>query len=90
MARTIEGMIDEKGKLKIFGKVALPKSRRVVITILDEEPSDEIGDTALLSEPGGVGMNPHAEKERTPKRPRTGGAALSLQLSLYQNQVSSP
>ena len=50
MLQSIEGIIDQNGKLRILGKVNLPKSRRVIITILDEEPADEITDLALLSE----------------------------------------
>lgn len=50
MLQAIEGMIDQEGKLRILGKVDLPKSRRVIITILDEEPSDEVSNLALLSE----------------------------------------
>jgi hypothetical protein len=49
MLQAIEGVIDQDGKLRILGKVNLPKSRRVIITILDEEPSDEVIDLALLS-----------------------------------------
>jgi hypothetical protein len=50
MLQAIEGLIDQDGTLKILGKVTLPKSRRVIITILDEEPSDEAANLALLSE----------------------------------------
>jgi len=32
-------------------QVNLPKSRRVIITILNEEPADEVYHLALLSEP---------------------------------------
>ena len=51
MLRAVEGMTDQEGKLRILGEVTLPKSRRVIITILDEEPSDEFANLALLSEP---------------------------------------
>lgn len=51
MLQAIEGMTDQEGKLRILGEVTLPKSRRVIITILDEEPSDELTNLALLSEP---------------------------------------
>lgn len=37
----IEGLIDQHGNLKLLGDVSLPKSRRVIITILDEEPTAE-------------------------------------------------
>lgn len=50
MLQAIEGMIDQEGKLRIVGKVNLPKSRRVIITILDEEPLEEVSNLALLSE----------------------------------------
>ena len=50
MLQAIEGIIDENGKLRILEKVTLPKSRRVIITILDEEPADDAVDLALLSE----------------------------------------
>ncbi len=50
MLQSIEGFTDKKGKLRIRDKIDLPKSRRVIITILDEEPSDELTNLALLSE----------------------------------------
>jgi len=50
MLQAVEGMIDQEGMLKVLGDVTLPKSRRVIITILDEEPSDEAVNLALLSE----------------------------------------
>ena len=39
---TIEGIIDQNGKLRILDKINLPKSRRVIITILDEDPFDKL------------------------------------------------
>ena len=50
MLQAIEGMTDQDGKLKILGNINLPKSRRVIITILNEEPTDEMVNLALLSE----------------------------------------
>ncbi len=50
MLQSIEGIIDQDGKLKILGQIKLPKSRRVIITILNEAPDDESFDLALLSE----------------------------------------
>lgn len=41
MLQTIEGMVDEKGMLRILDPIELPKMRRVIITILNEEPSEE-------------------------------------------------
>jgi hypothetical protein len=51
MLRTIEAMTDQDGTLRILEPIKLPKLRRVIITILNEEPSNEITNTALLSEP---------------------------------------
>lgn len=51
MLQSIKGIIDQNGKLRVLDKIQLPKSRRVIITILDEELSDEFADLALLSEP---------------------------------------
>lgn len=51
MLQTFEGIIDQNGKLRILGKVKLPKSRRVLITILDEEATEDVTNLALLSEP---------------------------------------
>ncbi len=50
MLQSIEGIIDQDGKLKIPGQVKLPKSRRVIITILNEVPDGDLFDLALLSE----------------------------------------
>ena len=50
MLRSLEGIIDREGKLRTFEKLNLPSSRRVIITILNEEPTDEMVNLALLSE----------------------------------------
>lgn len=50
LLKAVEGLIDENGTLKILGNFTLPKSRRVIITILDEEPSDEAVNLALPRE----------------------------------------
>lgn len=50
MLQTIEAVIDEKGMLRILEPVRLPKLRRVIITILDEEPTEDAFNLALLSE----------------------------------------
>ena len=51
MLQTIKGIIDPDGKLRLVDPVKFSKSRRVLITILDEEPEDEAHYLALLSEP---------------------------------------
>ena len=50
MLQTIEGVTDEKGMLRILEPIKLPKLRRVIITILNEEPSEDNFNLALLSE----------------------------------------
>jgi predicted DNA-binding antitoxin AbrB/MazE fold protein len=50
MLQAIEAIIDEQGILKILSPIKLPKRRRVIITILDEEPSEDNVNLALLSE----------------------------------------
>ncbi len=50
MLQTVEGFIDQNGALKLLEPVALPRSRRVLVTILDEEPDDDRANLALLSE----------------------------------------
>ena len=51
MLQAIEAFIDENGILKFLEPIKLPKSRRVIITILNDEPSEEMMELALLSEP---------------------------------------
>ena len=36
--QTLEGIIDTMGNVKVLSKVRLPKDRKALITILDEEP----------------------------------------------------
>jgi len=41
MLQTIEAIIDEKGTLRFLAPIQLPKKRRAIVTILDEEPNEE-------------------------------------------------
>ena len=50
MLQTIEGYIDENGKLILPAHVDLPRWRRVILTILDELPAADVADLALMSE----------------------------------------
>jgi len=50
MLQTIEGIIDQNGILRVLEPVEWPKHRRVLITILNEEPSDELTNLAFMSE----------------------------------------
>lgn len=51
MPTTIEATIDEKGNVLLQSPIRLPKSRRALVVILDEEPASSVPVTALLSEP---------------------------------------
>ncbi len=51
MLQTYEGVIDQNGTLRLLEPVKLPRRRRVIVTILDEEPTEEFTNLALLSEP---------------------------------------
>jgi hypothetical protein len=51
MLKTIEAVTEQDGRLRILEPIRLSKRRRVIITILNEEPSEEITNLALLSEP---------------------------------------
>ncbi len=50
MIQTVEAVIDEQGKVKLLQSVSLPQTRRALVTILEERPSEPISETALLSE----------------------------------------
>ena len=51
MLRTLEAVIDEQGNVRLLEPIDLPATRRALVTILDEEPTGNISETALLSEP---------------------------------------
>ncbi|QQS33257.1 MAG: hypothetical protein IPM50_01365 [Acidobacteriota bacterium] len=40
--QTVEAIIDKNGAVRLLGDVKLPKDRRALVTILDEEPIDSI------------------------------------------------
>jgi hypothetical protein len=48
--RTVEAVVDEKGQVRLLEVVELPGARRALVTILDDEPATQPGDTAMLSE----------------------------------------
>jgi len=50
MYQTIEAVIDEKGVLRFLEPIQWPKLRRVLITILNEEPAEDSFNLALASE----------------------------------------
>ncbi|MCK5058999.1 MAG: hypothetical protein KAT34_20295 [Candidatus Aminicenantes bacterium] len=50
MHQTIEAVIDEAGEIRLLEPIHLPTQRRVLVTILEEKPSINIQEAALLSE----------------------------------------
>lgn len=50
MIRTIEATIDERGGIHLLEPIALPRSKRAFVMILDEDPSPEVNETARMSE----------------------------------------
>ena len=50
MIQTFEGVIDQKGRLRFVEAVKPPPMRRVLITVLDEEPEISARESAMLSE----------------------------------------
>lgn len=50
MIRTYEGMIDQTGRMQLLEPIKLPPMRRILVTVLDEEPELSARETAMLSE----------------------------------------
>lgn len=50
MLQSIEAVIDEEGRVHLLSPVRLPEARRAIVTILEEEWSNQVPETALLSE----------------------------------------
>ena len=50
MIQTVEAIIDEAGKVQLLETVQLTEARRALVTILEEEPTAKVSETALLSE----------------------------------------
>jgi hypothetical protein len=48
--RTFNAIIDEQGNVRLLEAVQLATARRALVTILDEEASAGVSETALLSE----------------------------------------
>ncbi len=49
--QTVEAIIDEAGRVQLLETVQLKEARRALVTILEEEPTVKVSETALLSEP---------------------------------------
>ncbi len=49
--RTLEAVVDERGRVRLLEKLKLPRARRALVTILEDPPRVEVNETVLLSEP---------------------------------------
>ncbi len=50
MLKTVEAIIDMQGNVRLLETVALPESRRALVTILEDSPVVQVPETARLSE----------------------------------------
>ena len=50
MIQTVEGVIDEQGRVRLPSDIRLPSGRRALVTVLDENGNGDVPETALLSE----------------------------------------
>ena len=50
MIQTLEAMIDKQGTIHLLQPIHVRAARRVLVTILDEQPAIPVAETALLSE----------------------------------------
>ncbi len=50
MIQTVEAIIDEAGRVQLLETIQLKEARRALVTILEEEPTVKVSETALLSE----------------------------------------
>lgn len=50
MIKTVEAVIDEQGRVRLLEPVAVARSQRALVTILEEEPAPDLHEVARLSE----------------------------------------
>ncbi len=50
MIQTVEAVLDPEGRLRMLERIRVDKPRRVLVTILDEEPSEDALSLTLVSE----------------------------------------
>src|SRR5262249_1650267 len=50
MIKTVEAVIEEQGHVRLLEPVAVPRSRRALLTILEEDPAPNLHEIAHLSE----------------------------------------
>jgi hypothetical protein len=50
MIQTVEAVINEQGTVRLLKPIRLPFAYRALVTILEERPTANVSETALLSE----------------------------------------
>jgi hypothetical protein len=50
MIKTVEAVIDDQGRVRLLEPVEVTRSRRALVTILEEEPGPDPHEIARLSE----------------------------------------
>ena len=51
MIRTLEGVIDEQGNVRLLKSLELSRACRALVTVLDERPVPPVAGNTFLSEP---------------------------------------
>jgi hypothetical protein len=62
MIKTVEAVIDEQGRVRLLEPVSVPRTRRALVTILEEEPAPDLHEIARLSE-GALAQDWHRPEE---------------------------
>jgi hypothetical protein len=50
MIKTVEALLDEEGHIRLLEPVLPGVPRRALVTILDEQPTEHVPESAMLSE----------------------------------------
>lgn len=50
MGQMIEAIIDDSGNVKVLNDLRLPRSRRAIVTVLEDDSRQAVSETAFLSE----------------------------------------
>jgi len=50
MVRTVEAVIDQRGKVRLLEPLQLPAARRALVVVLEDAPIEAQHEAALLSE----------------------------------------
>jgi DNA-binding GntR family transcriptional regulator len=79
----LEAVTDQHGNLKLLSPISLPKLRRVIITVLDEEPIDEAWRLSLSSQPMMIELAARGIDEAQ-------AADLRARLATFQEEWDSP